>query len=405
MAESLSSIRSVASSSLLLITCMFFFSPIGGCKPSAGNGDSEPKSIADSSASESRTGAISDTTGKAVSILAWVGYDEQDFREKLEQRAGVRVKVKTYVGGDKMYSLFTSAPSGTYDLVVVDREYGSQLFAEGALSPIDQSLRRKGDLLEPFASTSVAEAAGSTFAIPLRWGALGLVYNTQRVSPAEASSYEILFDKRVAGRVAVFDWYLPNMAVLSRYLSDKYQWSHGSSFALTRDQLNLLTETLVALRHQVRSVQPSTGDVIASLRSGAAWIAPGVGEWAAATLQAEGLPIEWVVPSEGGVMWIEALALTPQGAARPEARKVFEVFQDPEILASLMWRDAYVSQSPSREAYSFLTDNQKRILKAQNLAALESLAKDLEIRRLPGPVPAFTGADEWQASWQRFKTP
>lgn len=387
-----------ALAALLVVMC--------GCERPADEAAESTTALAESGTPETAepsepAGMDNETT---VTILAWVGYDEADFLTALQEKAGVKVEVKTYVGGDQMYSLFKSAPAGTYDLVVVDCEYGEQLFADGAISRIKDEYVVGQDLLEPFASTQVASAAGSRYAIPLRWGALGLVYNSDHVSDAQARSYDILFDARLKGRVAVFDWYLPIMSVLSRYLCVKESWDTGSSFSLTRDQLDLLIDTLRELRAQVRAVQPSTGDVIASLRSGASWISPGVGEWAAAALKAEGLPIEWTVPDEGGVMWIEALAITPSGVAKPGTSRVVEAFQDAQVLASLMWRDAYVSQCTSRSAYAVLDIEKRRILKAEDLSQLEALAQSLEIRRLPGPTPAYTTPEQWQAAWQRFKT-
>jgi len=386
--------------SSFLIAFVLAVSSLAGCEHISDKNNPKMPEPSHDKKSEPNTGVNAKPGSGSVNILAWVGYDERDFLEKLESRTGVRVNVKTYVGGDRMYSLFKSAPAGTYDLVVVDREYGSRLFAEKALCPIDPNQVRKADLLEPFASTSVAVAADTIYAVPVRWGALGLVYNSRHIPAEDVSSYGVLFDKRFAKRVGIFDWYLPTMGVLARYASNKNAWSNESSFNLTRQQLDALTAMLKTLRPQVRSVQPSTGDVIASLRSGAVWVAPGVGEWAAASLQEEGIPVEWCVPSEGGVMWIEALAVTPNGTERPEAQKVFDAFQDPEVLASLMWRKAYVSQSPSRKAYSYLSDSQRHMLKAEDLNSLEAMATQLEIRCLPGPL---TGPDEWQAAWQCFK--
>ena len=381
---------------LLSITC--------GCERSEEEaGDS---TVAPSEPNAPETAERPGQDGQAtVRILAWVGYDEADFLTKLQEEAGVTVEVKTYLGGDQMYRLFQAAPPGTYDLVVVDREYGEQLFADGAISAISGEHIVTRDLLEPFASKQVASSGSATYAIPLRWGALGLVYNADRVTEAQAQSYDILFDERLKGRVAVFDWYLPNMSVLARYLRVKESWDAGSSFSLTTDQLDSLVAKLRELRVQVRSVQPSTGDLIATLRSGAAWVSPGVGEWAAAALKAEGLPIEWVVPDEGGVMWIEALAITPHGEGKPETLRVVRAFQEPEVLASLMWRKAYVSQSTSRAAYEVLDRDKRRILKADDLGQLESLAQSLEVRSLPGPAPAFASPEQWQAGWQRFKNP
>ena len=308
---------------------------------------------------------------RVVNILAWVGYDEQDFVTRLEQASKAKVTVRTYVGGDNMYSMFNSAPPGAYDIVIVDQEYGSLLFEKGKIVEVPHDYWSSAQRLSPFANKTIAQSAGKKYAIPVRWGALGLVYNSDKLSDADVSSYDVLFSSKPKGRIGIFDWWLPNMAVFAKYLSVKNGWHTDSSFALTREQLSQLRELMGHLRPQIRSVLPSTGDLISSFRSGAVWLAPGVGEWAAATLDAEGLPITWTVPKEGGVMWIEAAAVTNPAVTRDEVKRVFLALQDPAVNASLIWRQAYVSQSPIRESYNFIIENLVRILKAQDISGLE----------------------------------
>jgi len=350
-------------------------------------------------------GNSEDSPGNAsepVKVLAWVGYDETEFVDRLEQQTGATVEVTTYVGGDSMYSQLSAAPAGTFDIVIVDQEYGPRAFDERLITVVPESAIVENERFTVFTERSITETARGIYGVPVRWGALGLVYNTNELTPDQVQSYSILTDQSLTRRVGIFDWWLPNMAVFSKYLGQVNQWQNESSFSLSPEQLSELESFLNTLKGQVGTLQPTTGELIAALRSGSVYVSPGVGEWAAAALRAEGLPIDWTVPIEGGIMWIEAAALTPSGVERPEAIAVFRAIQDPSLNAVLMWRDAYVSQSPYVDAYDHLSTDQLEILKATNISDLDALASQLEVRRLPGPEGSTTPLD-WQRAWRAIQ--
>ncbi len=331
---------------------------------------------------------------KILRVLAWVGYDEAEFLNPLEKELGLKIEVKTYVGGDQMYSLFRAAPPGTYDLVVVDAEYGERMYKENLLSHIDRELWYAPDLFLPFSNGDPVKLGDKVYAVVVRWGALGIVYNRTHLTPERARSYNVLWSPQVKGKVGIFDWYLPTMGVLSRYLGNPNPYDLDSA------GLKQLKETLLKLRPQVRAIHPNTGDVINDLRTGQAWLIPGIGEWAAAVLAEEGRAIDWTIPAEGGVMWVEAFAIPASTKNATWAKRFLESVRRPEHLARLAWRKAYHSQVVRREAYEKMTADQRKLLKAESLPDLQEMMNRLTIRKLPGPR---TTEREWLQVWTEFK--
>lgn len=341
------------------------------------------------------TGCDRDRAGEKLRLLTWVGYDEPSFLDPLKEELGVDIEVTTYVGGDQMYTLFTTAPAGTYDAIVVDAEYGDRMYQEELLQSLPRSTWFDHDLFSIFQDGDPVKTNTDVYAAVMRWGALGLVFNHAKVEPAKANSYDLLWEETIKGRVVVFDWYLPVMGVLS------VAKGNPTPFRLSSGAFDELTDSLVKLRMQVGTIHPGTGQVIEDLRSGAAWVGPGIGEWAAAVLAAEGLPIDWVVPREGGVMWIEGFAI-PTTAPNPQlASRFIRLVREPEHLARLAWRDAYHSQVVRMSAYEFLNVDQRSMLKAEDLTDIADLISRLHVRRLPS---GSFGEEEWLRAWQRFKT-
>jgi spermidine/putrescine transport system substrate-binding protein len=333
-------------------------------------------------------------TPRELHVLAWVGYDEDDFLGPLQQELGVPIKVKTYVGGDQMYSLFLAAPPGTYDVVVVDAEYGRKLFTEHQLRALPFDLWSSPDLFAQFAQGEPVRQDSDVYGSVVRWGALGMVYNTKYVTKAQAEDYATLLRPQLAGRVGIFDRYLPTMGVLSRYLG------HSNPYDLSQAELTDLRGLLAKLHKQVGSVHANTGEVIADLRDESVYVTPGIGEWAAAVLSEEGKPIDWVVPRQGGVMWVEALAIPTSAVQVDLSEKYIEMVRRPEHLAQLAWRKAYHSQVSKTTAYRYLAPKQSELLKAEDVQTLTALMDRLAMRQLPGPR---TSESDWVKVWGEFK--
>ena len=62
-------------------------------------------------------------------LLTWPGHGDPEFVARFEKQYGVQVRVKEYVGGEQMLAAVDSAPAGTFDAVLTDREYIPQLRA------------------------------------------------------------------------------------------------------------------------------------------------------------------------------------------------------------------------------------------------------------------------------------
>jgi spermidine/putrescine transport system substrate-binding protein len=310
-----------------------------------------------------------------------------------EKTFNVKVNYKTFVGGDQMFALLTQS-KGQYDAVVVDPEYVEKLHAAGRLSELTQSDYKFDDYFQPFQRFPLCWINDKLYAILVRFGSNGLVYNTNHVTAEEAKSYKILWDQKVKDRVGIWDWYLPSMGVLSCSMGNK------EPYAITDAQFGALKQRMMELRPQVKAIHPKPPEMIAALANEETWIVPGIGEWIAAILKQQGKPIGWTVPDEGGVMWVETLVI-PNDAPHPDAAKQYiQWMQTPEAQALLTQRDAYQSNVPNKKAYDILTSPQKDTLKVHNEQEALELINKLSVRRLP----VNQTEKQWQDTWQQFKS-
>lgn len=329
---------------------------------------------------------------RQLNLLAWVGYEEREMLDVFEKKYNLKVNYKTFVGGDQMFALFTQS-RGTYDVVVVDPEYIEKLHGARRLAELNPEDYNFNGYFEPLKKFPLTWIDGKLYAVLVRFGANGLVYNTKYLTPEDIKSYKILWDEKVKGKVGIWDWYLPSMGTLSRAMGNQ------EPYRITDEQFAVLKQRLMELRSQVAAIHSTPPEMLAALANEQTWIVPAGGEWVAAILQQQGKPVDWTVPEEGGVMWIETLVIA-NDAPHPDMAKLYiQWMQTPEAQALLTQREAYNSNVPNKKAYELLTPQQRDILKVHNEQEGLALINKLSIRRLPINQPEKV----WQDAWQEFK--
>ena len=188
---------------------------------------------------------------RVLNLLSWVGYEEPSMINVFEDKYDVKVNAKTYVGGDQMFTLFTQS-QGLYDVIVVDPEFLPKLHAAGRIVKLNRDDYDFSDYFAPFKKFPFTEYDGDLFAVPIRFGSNGLVYNTNYLSKEDVKSYKILWDPKVKGRVGIWDWYLPSMGVLSRAVGNRMPYD------ISDDQFAKLEKATLDLRGQVAAIHPSS---------------------------------------------------------------------------------------------------------------------------------------------------
>ena len=130
---------------------------------------------------------------KVLNLLSWPGHGDPHFVKPFEDEFGVTVRAKEYVGGEQMLSLINSVPPGTYDVVLVDREYIPQLRASNKLELLDASDYPFDDFFPEMRTVPQLSIEEDLYAVPLRMNWLGLSYYSEHVTAEEAKTYETLW--------------------------------------------------------------------------------------------------------------------------------------------------------------------------------------------------------------------
>jgi len=309
-----------------------------------------------------------------------------------EKEHNIHVNAKTYVGGDQMFALFTQSKA-TYDVVVVDPEYLHKLHVANRLSPLNAADYDFSQYYEPFHKLPMCWIDGELFAVVVRFGVNGLVYNTERLTYEDVKSYQILWDPKVKGKVGVQDWYLLTMGNISKALGNE------NPYDITDEGLRALEQRLRDLRPQLAGIYTTPPEILSAFANEEIWVVQTGGEFVVRTLKQQGEPIDWTVPQEGGTMWIETLVV-PNDAPHPDTARLFiQWAQTAEAQALLVRRRAYASNAPNKGVLKLLPQADLEILKTRDEMSTLELIRSLSIRRLPQNQTEA----EWQRVWEEFK--
>ncbi|MDZ4737512.1 MAG: extracellular solute-binding protein [Rhodospirillaceae bacterium] len=293
-----------------------------------------------------------------VTVFEWGGYDVPELFPQY---------VEKYGAGPE-FTLFASEEEALQKMLAgfeVDLahpcSYNIKRWRDaGVAGPIDTSrLIHWNDIWGQFKNIPDQNADGQTFFVPLDCGNSSIAYRTDLVDPEDAKSWDLLFNEKYAGRLAMYntDTTLIEIAARVNGMYDDY-------LHLSEEQLVEIKALLVKQRDLLRFYWDDAGQVAQGLASGEIVAAYAWNE-TIKTLTAEGVPVAYMVPKEGILTWVCGFTMSPDPKGdldavydfinawtSPEAgqfiiseygyghsnSKAYELV-DPEVLASLGMSD------------------------------------------------------------------
>tara|TARA_B100000780_G_scaffold256884_1_gene206360 strand:- start:2797 stop:3909 length:1113 start_codon:yes stop_codon:yes gene_type:complete len=326
-----------------------------------------------------------------VNVLAFGGYEEPGMLDDFTAKTGIAVNLKIHDGSDaEMVAMVKTSAPGTFDVMTPTSSFIPSAVADGVLMELDDADYPLSDYFPIIADWAPTLVEGKRYAIVNRFGYYGITYNHTKYSEEDASSWGLLFDESVKGKVALFDWYLPNMGCISKYNGN------ANPYDLDAAAFGKLGATLNSLRPQVGMVA-GTSQVQQALAGGTFDLAI-AGEWVQAGMFASGLPFKAVVPKEGGVTWDQAPCIAANTPRPGNAVKFLQYISGPAFQAKLAVAKTYYSMVPNKLAAAALTTEQRDLL---NLADLDKFDSVFMANLSPRKMPSNDA--DWLSTWENFK--
>lgn len=275
---------------------------------------------------------------RELNIYAWSDYFSPDIIADFEKETGIKTRLVTFPSLEVLETTLLVGGS-KYDVAVVAANMLNRMIKANALLALDRSkLPQWANLDSDILSGMAVQDPGNRFAVPFMWGATGIGLDERKIRQLDPSapidSWNLVFDPKEIAKfascgISIVD--SPNDVVAGALLAAGKNPNSASV-----DDLNLAERRLLAIRPFVRKID---GDgQISDLANNDICL---MVTWTSNVVQARRRAAEvgnhtdfrFVIPREGTVTFVDALALPADAPHSKAALQFVDFLMRPDIAA------------------------------------------------------------------------
>src|SRR5260221_2385262 len=269
-------------------------------------------------AAPSRTAAAT----SEITVLNWKGYgtDEAFALKEFAAATGITVKHDYFSSEAEMLTKLRTNP-GAYDVVLINSARTQQAQAEGLLEAIDfGAVAYAKDLVPSLKENPNLHAGGKPYGVAWLWGMNSLGVRHGKVM--DAQSWAIFSDPKYAGRLALLDD--PATAIgIGALLT-------GRDINDPKDQTAVIAG-LKAMKPNVKLLWSSEDQWNKAFAADAFDISVYWSGAAARSVKLHKLPVDFVVPKEGAIGWLDGLSVPASSSKKQAALRFINYMIDPKF--------------------------------------------------------------------------
>lgn len=316
-----------------------------------------------------------DDDGENIDVISMF---EEYCREELGRN--VKVEYSTFGTNENMYNELNLSKKQTangveysYDLVAPSEYMLLKMMREGMLEKFDEDAlpdykqNASGYIQSMFENLSVEDEDGNEYILAdyaacYMWGTMGFVYNPEKVSEEDASSWKLLWNDKYKGQGTIKDSVRDSYIMAVGYIyQDELQdlLTQYQTKAITADAYNAkLTEifnrtdevtiqksgeALTELKDKIYGYEVDSGKkemAAGKININFAWSGDAV--YTMDEAEEDGLYLNYAIPEEGSNIFFDGWAM-PKGANKELAQEFINFLADPEIAQLNMSYIGYTS--------------------------------------------------------------
>ena len=287
--------------------------------------------------------APSQLTGEApyLNVYNWYGMIPHAILKQFEAETGIHINYDLYDNNEILEAKLLAGNSG-YDIVFPSASpYIERQIRAGVFQKLDKTKLPNLSHLDPeFEERMQIVDPGLNYSVPFYWGTFGFAYVEEairmRLPNAPVNSYRMLFDPQVVSHfkscgVTLLDEAVDVYPAILAFLERDPQSTEVKDLQAAQDQLLKVRPSISRFLGQRFASELVSGEVCLTQ----AWS----GDVQVAQQQAKEskrkITIQYVVPKEGGTLWIDAICI-PKDAPHPQNAYLFINFlMRPSISAEI----------------------------------------------------------------------
>ena len=290
-----------------------------------------------------------------LNALIWCDHADPALLEPFETANDVKVNLREYEGTGSALALIEQSRPGDWDVFVIDGIDVPRAIDLDLLAELPREALPMDDIFPEVRMEELNGRDSKIYAVTEKFGYNTIAYNKDKVNAEDMKDASIVFSDKYAGRIAVYDYYLPVMGMVQIAKG-------GTTDGMTAADVEAMQEDLFKLKDNATGV---FGVVAAqtALATGEADIVVGGGEWLTAVLSGEQPELDWVIPDAGPVRWSQSIGVFKDSEKQDLALKFVQYILSPEGQARLATSSCYWAMPANAKAGEHLHDVQKTALR------------------------------------------
>jgi spermidine/putrescine transport system substrate-binding protein len=273
-------------------------------------------------------------------IAQWPLYIDKKTVPRFEKASGIEVSYKEVISDNqKFYSTIreplAQGQATGWDLITLSDWVVAKMNRTGYLTELDHSLLPNVEANIGAAFSDPTYDPGNAHSIPWQGGMTGIAFNRDRV-PEGLSSFEDLWDPSLKGHVGMLTEMVDTMNLTIMTLGVDPQDA-------TVDDASQAQKKLIEQRDKGNVRGYYGNEYVDGLARGDLWASMA---WSGDIFWLGQPEIEFVVPSEGGLLWVTPMEV-PVGAEHPrDAHAFLDYVYQPEVAADITSYVGYITPVP-----------------------------------------------------------
>ena len=307
-----------------------------------------------------------------LKVLNWADYIDpqvlEDFPAWYQEQTGEEVEV-LYQTFDINETALTSIEIGKedYDVFCPSEYIIDRMIKSNLLLPIDRDFDTTPDytkLISPFAANKLRLMSDTTdvlrYAVGYMWGTAGFLYNTNEVPLNDVNTWSAILNPKYRGKLLMKDAYRDVYSVLVQYAYrddiaegtvDRQELVANPTQERVDAVLNLLHEAsdnIAGWEVDFGKEEMTKGTMLIDLM----W--SGDAQWAMD--ESQNIPLDYVVPEEGSIVWFDGWVIPKYAKNIKAARYFINYLCIPGNAIANMNEVGYVSTIATDEIVAAMTD-------------------------------------------------
>lgn len=261
---------------------------------------------------------------KTLYFYNWTEYVPPGLLEQFTKETGIKVIYSTYESNETLYAKLKTWKDGAYDLIVPSTYFVAKMRNEGMIQKIDKSALSNFHNLDPNLLNKPFDP-NNDYSIPYIWGATAIGINSDAIDPKSVTRWADLWKPEYKQSLLMTDDAREVFQVALRKLGLSGNSTDPKEIEAAYNELRKLMPNVLTFNSDNPGNPYMEGEVnLGMVWNGSAYVA-----------RQAGTPLQIVWPEEGGIFWMDSLAIPANAKNKAGALKLINFLLRPDVAAKV----------------------------------------------------------------------